>query len=56
VGFPLLHELIDYAERSGIYGLYAIINPDNGVSVKLNLEAGFNVKDWKISSFGIRKF
>jgi len=55
IGVTLLHRLIDYARRCGIERIYTTINPDNQASTKLHLKAGFDVKNWKIASYKIRK-
>jgi len=55
-GLALLRKLVEHAKFSGIDRIYTTINPDNQASAKLHVKAGFDVKDWKIASYRIRKY
>ena len=55
MGLALLRRLVEYAKLSGVGRVYTTINPDNKVSIDLHVKAGFDVKDWKIASYRIRK-
>jgi L-amino acid N-acyltransferase YncA len=55
IGLALLSKLLDYAKQNGIDEIYATINPDNPASIQLALKAGFDVKDWKIATYNVKK-
>ena len=55
IGLALLKKLLDYASQTRIDEIYATINPDNPASIQLALKAGFDVKDWKIATYNIKK-
>jgi L-amino acid N-acyltransferase YncA len=56
IGLALLASLQKYARGVGIEKLYSTINPDNPESMRLHQKAGFDVKDWKIAMYEVKKF
>jgi RimJ/RimL family protein N-acetyltransferase len=55
IGLALLAELLNHARQAGIDRIYATINPDNPASIQLATKVGFDVKDWKIATYDIKK-
>jgi aminoglycoside 6'-N-acetyltransferase I len=55
IGLALLAKILDYARRAGIDTICATINPDNPTSIQLALKVGFDVKDWKIATYNVKK-
>jgi len=56
IGLALLAKLQSHARETGIERLYSTINPDNPESIGLHQKAGFDVRDWKIATYEVRKF
>ena len=55
IGLALLAKLLDCARQAGIDRIYATINPDNPASIQLAKKVGFDVKDWKIATYNVKK-
>lgn len=55
IGLALLAKLFNCAKQKRIDRIIATINPDNPASIKLAEKAGFDVKDWKIATYDMRK-
>jgi L-amino acid N-acyltransferase YncA len=56
IGLALLAKLQSHAREAGIERLYSTINPDNPESIRLHQKAGFDVKNWRIATYEVRKF
>ena len=55
IGLTLLAKLLNYARQAGIDRICATINPDNPASIQLATKVGFDVKDWKIATYNVKK-
>jgi L-amino acid N-acyltransferase YncA len=55
IGLALFVQLLNYARQAGIDRICATINPDNPASIQLALKVGFDVKDWKIATYDVKK-
>jgi L-amino acid N-acyltransferase YncA len=55
IGLALLAKLLEYARQAGIDNICATINPDNPASIKLATKVGFDVRDWKIATYNVKK-
>jgi len=55
IGLALLAKLQDYAKEAGIERLDSTINPNNPESIGLHQKAGFDVKDWKLATYEVKK-
>jgi L-amino acid N-acyltransferase YncA len=55
IGLALLAKLQDYAKEAGIERLDSTINPNNPESIGLHQKVGFDVKDWKLATYEVKK-
>jgi RimJ/RimL family protein N-acetyltransferase len=55
IGLALLAKLQSHAREMGMERLHSTINPDNPESIGLHQKAGFDVRDWKIATYKVRK-
>jgi len=55
IGLALLAKLLNYARQAGIDRICATMNPDNPASIQLALKVCFDVKDWKIATYNVKK-
>ena len=55
IGLALLAKLLSNARQAGTRRVYATINSDNPASIQLAQKAGFDVRDWKIATYDVKK-